>query len=572
MKSFEKKLLGKLIILAFISVFASMTSFHDTSYAATGNGTTKIGHITYAKGQVIVRTKGKWMILKETPWPIYSTDRVVTKSGRANITLVDGGVVRMNVDTSLRIVRKEAASGFLSSGKAKSTEVNVLVGNVWFQVELKRGRRIRFRTPSMTAAIRGTEGDFSVDFAGQTNLDLKSGSTSNSGNFTTLPGITDSKSGTALRPSSEMFLDSRQMLAVDSAVQQWIAAEKAAAKSAGLEQKADEASARENGSEPSRDRAARAALFAAVAQSNAAEVRAHAYMSVISEEVVSAETLRDFDNVQAARKSMEQARRSLATVVERNQSVRSMAESANFTAGAALTTILSSLVSTMASATDAHSASVRAYSMIVLAHSALDMYVTEQAETVAGKIQEDALNVDILRRAISAMLTRVSEGMDSISEQAVVTAAQAAAKAASVFAADAQSHANVVTEIVTGDKVSLETALEAEGIFVHLSARASALTRDLSESLEAGNLDLLIETLNELAELSDAADQLSGDGETPETLPETPVMDDLPEVEGEPAVEGAEEEEYSPVQDIPVLDPTQDTGGTGDRNVSPYTF
>lgn len=568
------KLFGNLIILAFISAFVSMTSFPDTSYAATGSGTTTIGHITYAKGQVIVRTKGKWMILKKTPWPIYATDRVVTKSGRTSITLVDGGVVRMNVDTSLRIVRKEAASGLFSSGKVKATEVNVLAGNVWFQVKLKRGKRFRFRTPSMTAAIRGTEGDFLVTLDGQTNLDLKSGSTSNSGNFTTLPGVTDTKSGTALSPSSEGFLKSRQMLAVDSAVQRQIAADRAAAKSAGLRQKADELSAQENGSEPSRNLAARAALDAAVARSNAAEAMAQAYMSVISEELVTAETLRDFDNVQAARESMEQARRSLATVVERNQAVRSMAESANYTAGAALTSILSSLVSTMAYATDAHSASVRAYSMAVLAHSALDLYIAEQIEALAGKIPEDASNVDILKSAISAMLTQVSEGMDSSKEQAVVTAAQAAAKAASVFAADAQSHANLVTEIVTGDTVSLETAIEAEGIFVHLSDKVNALTKDLVDIVKSGNMDLLIETLNELAQLSEAAAQLSGDGETPETLPKTPVIDDLQEeADDKAAAESAEEEkDYDPARDIPVFNPTQDSGGTGDRNVSPYTF
>ena len=568
------KLFGNLIILAFISAFVSMTFFPDTSYAATGNGTTTVGHITYAKGQVIVRSKGKWMILKKTPWPIYVTDRVLTKSGRTSITLVDGGVIRMNTDTSLRIVRKEAASGFFSSGKVKATEVNVLAGDVWFQVKLKRGRRIRFRTPSMTAAIRGTEGDLSVTLDGQTNLDLKSGSTSNSGNFTTLPGVTDTKSGTALSPSTEGFLKSSQILAVDSAVLQQIAADKAAAKSAVLQQKADEVSAKANGSEPSRDLAARVALDAAVARSNAAEAIAQAYMSVISEELVTAETLRDFDNVQAAHESMEQARRSLAIVLERNQAVRSMAESANYTAGAALTSILSSLVSTMAYATDSHSASVRAYSMVVLAHSGLDMYIAEQVEAIAGKIPEDAQNVDILRSAISAMLTQVSEGMDINKEQAVVTAAQAAAKAASVFAADAQSHANVVTEIVTDDTVSLETALEAEGIFVHLSAKANALTRDLVDIVKSGNMDLLIETLNELAQLSEAAAQLSGDGETPETLPKTPVIDDLQEeVDREAAAAGAEEEGYSPDLDIPVFNPTQDTGGTGDkRNVSPYTF
>ena len=138
----SRKLFAKLIILAILSAFLLVTLLENTSNAAIGNGTTKIGHITYAKGQVLVRTKGKWTILKNTPWPIYATDRVVTKSGRASITLVDGGVVRMNIDTSLRLIRKEVSKGLFSSKKNNSTEVNVLVGNVWFQIKLKRGKNI----------------------------------------------------------------------------------------------------------------------------------------------------------------------------------------------------------------------------------------------------------------------------------------------------------------------------------------------------------------------------------------------------------------------------------------------
>ncbi len=561
----------KLILLVMTTITLTTTLLYDTSGAATGNGTVTIGHITYAKGQVLVRSKGRWMRLPKTPWPLYATDRVVTKSGRTSITLVDGGIVRMNVDTSLRLIRRDVPKGFLSSAMTRSTEVNVLVGNVWFHVELKRGKKIQFRTPSMTAAIRGTEGDFSVDLSGNTNLDLEEGKTANTGAYATNPSTADTKDGTSLESSSPRFLDSRQIKAVDSAVQQQDIAGKATARSLELEQKSKTETS-EATTKTARTSAVRTALDAALARSAAALARARANMSATKEEIVTAETLQDHENAAAAQESMDQARRSLALVTERDQAVQSMAESADFTTGFSLTTILSALLTTMAYSTEAHSASVLAYTMAVLGHSAGDTSNAVIAETEAGRIDKDSSNVDSLRTEISKMLMQVSGGMDGRSEQAMVTASLIAAEAASVFAADALTHANVAVESVSGDTASLAVAKEANMLFVHFTDRAHVLTRDLSLNVQAGNTELLDEALSDAQELSDAADELSGKGETPEVFPvENPLIEDIQSA-AEDDEAARESETQPPVYDIPVLDPSQGGGGTGDRNVSPYKF
>ncbi|MCK4911934.1 MAG: hypothetical protein KAR83_09840, partial [Thermodesulfovibrionales bacterium] len=299
--------------------------------------------------------------------------------------------------------------------------------------------------------------------------------------------------------------------------------------------------------------------------------RARANVSATKEEIVTAETLQDHENVAAAQESMDQAHRSLAVVIERDQAVLSMAEGADFAKGYHLTTILSALLTTMAYSTEAHSASVLAYTMAVLGHSAGDTSNAGIAEAEAGMIIKDTSNVDSLRTEISKMLKQISSGMDSRSGQALVTASLIASKAASVFAADAVTHANVAVEAVCGDTASLAVAEGANRLFVHLTDRAHALVRNLSLDVQAGNIELLEEALSDAQELSDAADELSGKGETPEVFPVSPVIEDI-QGTAEDDEAAQERETLPPAEDVPVLDPSQDGGGTGDRNVSPYTF
>ena len=72
----------------------------------------KLGDVTSYTGDVLVRTKGIWKRLKAVPHPVFSSDKVVTKRGRAEIAFVDGGILKINLDSNLSVVEKKEAEGW----------------------------------------------------------------------------------------------------------------------------------------------------------------------------------------------------------------------------------------------------------------------------------------------------------------------------------------------------------------------------------------------------------------------------------------------------------------------------
>lgn len=159
----------------------TLAAFAADSFAA--ETAVKLGDITSYTGDVLVRTKGDWEKLSKVPHPVYSSDKVVTKRGRAEIRLSDGGVVRMDLDTNLSIVKRSETEGFIFKKQVSTRVVNVMVGKMWFDVRLQKDERMKFNTPTMTAAIRGTSGKFDVAPDGGTKFGLKTGSAEVEGKF-----------------------------------------------------------------------------------------------------------------------------------------------------------------------------------------------------------------------------------------------------------------------------------------------------------------------------------------------------------------------------------------------------
>ncbi|MCP4698028.1 MAG: FecR domain-containing protein, partial [Gammaproteobacteria bacterium] len=160
--------------------------FSSPGFTKQGGDIVKIGEITTYTGQVLVRSKGKWMKLVKAPFPIYSTDKVVTKRGRAQVHLVGTGVLRMDTDSNITITQRIA--GKLTKRKVTSRQVNVLVGNVLFDVKLKKGgSKFRVRTPTMTAAIRGTTMPIKVGADGNTEYDINGDATITGGRKAYIP-------------------------------------------------------------------------------------------------------------------------------------------------------------------------------------------------------------------------------------------------------------------------------------------------------------------------------------------------------------------------------------------------
>ena len=146
-----------------------------TSGAALANSAVepvKVGDITHFTGTVLVRSTGRWSRLSEVPVALYKTDKVVTKDGRAEITLVDTGTVRMDRDSNITITQRMEGTGMRC--ECVGRQVNVLVGSVLFDIDLHRDgpEEFKVRTPDMVAAIRGTTFPVVVNADGTTRYDL----------------------------------------------------------------------------------------------------------------------------------------------------------------------------------------------------------------------------------------------------------------------------------------------------------------------------------------------------------------------------------------------------------------
>lgn len=89
-----------LIICALV---LTSLSFPARVIAARDN---RISHIYLYTGNVLVRTKMKWMRLETTPFPLYSGDKVVTKKGRSEILFLDGSIIKLDMDTNFKVIEK----------------------------------------------------------------------------------------------------------------------------------------------------------------------------------------------------------------------------------------------------------------------------------------------------------------------------------------------------------------------------------------------------------------------------------------------------------------------------------
>lgn len=108
--------------------------------------------LTALGGAVEVRAGGgKDWREAEDEMPLSAGDHVRTgENSSAEITLDDGGVVRLNADTSMEI----------ASADSESASLSLRLGSLVSKIRsgfLKNKRRFEIRTPSAVCAVRGTE-------------------------------------------------------------------------------------------------------------------------------------------------------------------------------------------------------------------------------------------------------------------------------------------------------------------------------------------------------------------------------------------------------------------------------
>ncbi|MDM8536354.1 FecR family protein [Desulfobacterales bacterium HSG17] len=150
------------------------------SHAAETKG---MGQVTAYTGDVIVRTNGKWAKLKKIPHTLYSSDKVVTNRGRAQVQFHDGDVIKLDIDSNISMNEEKG-----TESKSMLRQVNLLIGKMHFNIKpKKKGSKLQFKTPTVTAGIRGTAGGLEVNSKGETAGGLSNGSWATDGSFEPVP-------------------------------------------------------------------------------------------------------------------------------------------------------------------------------------------------------------------------------------------------------------------------------------------------------------------------------------------------------------------------------------------------
>ncbi|QTA79174.1 FecR domain-containing protein [Desulfonema limicola] len=159
----QKKIQVCLIILILLFSAAA-------SYAVETKG---IGKVTDYTGDVLVRTNGKWTKLDKVPYTLYSSDKVVTNRGRVLIKYHDGDIIKLDIDSNISMNQDEKID---KKDKFVFRQINLLLGRLQFNIMPNKEERLfQFRTPTVTAGIRGTEGELEVKNDGSTKGGLISG-------------------------------------------------------------------------------------------------------------------------------------------------------------------------------------------------------------------------------------------------------------------------------------------------------------------------------------------------------------------------------------------------------------
>jgi hypothetical protein len=465
----------------FILIFAIIMALPCAGFAAPEMKDARIGDVTKFTGDVLVRTNGNWKKLAKTPYPIYSSDKVVTNRGRAEVSLTDGGILKMDTDSNISISRSAEQSGIIFKKTVASRQVNVLIGNVWFDVKMKKeGDQLKFKTPEMVAAIKGTVGGFDVAPDGNTGYGLSEGEAETSGNFTPNdnPAAPDVTVLAANLPPSDPA-------AANSEVQQTA---NEAVKNAQTANQAGEAAKNQSKQVTKGDPIG--AANASVAKAEAAKKQADAKVSAAKDAVAEARRLG---------KGLSIAEQNL-TIVEDAASQAGLAlQKTNEWAIAVTNAPTAPAAQAAASAAQAYASQARAKAAIASAHADVaELAVSDEnsqaltsAQNVAAKTislaNQGAAKLEIVTEQAEA----AAEAITNVAAQAAATAAAANASAVRASAEAVRANANInkaissgsseVVAFVNGSAGSAEgdlnqTIMMAEKASVHAAAAANATT------------------------------------------------------------------------------------------------
>ena len=128
------------------------------------SGEKPVGKLTYFSGDVIMKSKGSWAAKPTLNHPLYSSDKVVTRLGKATITFNDGAVITIANNSNLLIKEGVEKEGVVTKTKTIKRRLRLILGKMSFRTGISKQKRDTiFETPTAVCAIRGTAGILSVD-------------------------------------------------------------------------------------------------------------------------------------------------------------------------------------------------------------------------------------------------------------------------------------------------------------------------------------------------------------------------------------------------------------------------
>jgi hypothetical protein len=462
----------------------------------------KLGEITSYTGEVLIRSKGEWSKITNVPQPVFSSDKVVTKRGRAEIRFVDGGFIRMHLDSILSIIRIKETTVLTTKKPVTSRTVKVLVGEIWFDVNVKKGHSFKFRTPSMTAAIRGTSGPVKHTLDGQSSIGFRTGRGDISGKYKTVP-VSEMRPFASryvyepvenLPQSDPDVINSNMMSLADTAHIEHVKARLAMAR-------AEEKSkvTRTARLQAASKRTARSRIIAAKASAKAEATKTRAQLQIIKAKIATAEDalfeariFGDTKAEEAAERSIKISRQILGKVeniLNVVQELEKASTEANTVLGARS---IAALVQAESSAALGNAAVVKVMTQLAIAETAGDEAAVQTSERHLSTTEQATLAIE---KQVNKTIWLVGqmEGETEKQTEIQLIAAEAIADVSSANAANADAQANVAVEATAGDTESLKAAKSRAKELLQLTITVNLVVADLEKALAEGDLEALMD-------------------------------------------------------------------------------
>lgn len=442
----------------------------------------KIADITQFKGEVLVRTRMAWQAVDKTPYPLFSEDKVATKQGRAEIVFADGGIMRLGLDSEVKISERKEEVGVIRKRIVVKRDVKVLLGEMTADMKKGPDQEITFKTPTMVAGIKGTETYYEVSATGETRFGA-SGETDTTGNFTRSDRVPSEPSDRRdpARADHALLREATQ------AAIQHQAARQEDIRAQAQRQNADQAAnaAKTNPTSENLKNAANARANAADTGARAADGRADANVSTIQEMRSEANQMRDAAAAREADRTLNEARAIAARTETLLNTVRGLADAAR-----AATDPREAVANSLAATTNANSAQTNANLSSGQANVA-NAQVNNDAEGVRSA-QQFTQTLQTLVQSATALAQNTQNALRQIEAAttdaakstglAVLQSAENAAKAA----VDA-TIANVVATnmAATGDAEGLAKATEAVKSTTNIAEQAASHAQNGQQLLRA---------------------------------------------------------------------------------------